>query len=236
MNAFSQPKLLQNRHDYLLTFGLLLLITTFSLTHAYQDFLKLKTFTWQEAKFTVVKQEHKVKKNYTYDQLELKNSDLHFYTHIKHPLKELRGRVVTLVFLTNNITFKNFLTSFFTYSKLLEVSRSKTQRFHLIDKIHELHESSQIANLYAALFWVEPIDPKLRDKLSALGINHLAALSGFHLGFLALILVFCFNLFIKPIQRRFYPHIHRRRFIMILTLLILFTYVWFLDFTPSLVR
>ena len=164
MSELSKSKLLQNRQDFLLAFLLLTLISIFTLSSYYQDYLKIKSFHWFETDMTVLKQITKVKKKQTYYQLELKSDKLHLYTRSQHRIKNLVGRNVSLVILTHKITFLHYLTSFFAPSKLLSVSRTKNQRFSYIDTVHQSHKEAIIANLYGALYWVEPIQKPLREN------------------------------------------------------------------------
>lgn len=62
------------------------------------------------------------------------------------------------------------------------------------------------------------------------------AISGFHLGVLSAVLFFFFGLFYKPLQQRYFPYRSGSRDLFIIVALFLFLYVWFLDFTPSLLR
>ena len=96
------------------------------------------------------------------------------------------------------------------------------------------HDSS--SSLFKALFFAGPLDKPLRNQLSALGINHLLAISGFHLGVLGFILFFIVSSLYRPIQGRFFPYRNAHRDVSVLVLVVLFAYLYFLDFVPSLLR
>jgi len=77
---------------------------------------------------------------------------------------------------------------------------------------------------------------ELRVTLSALGISHLLAISGFHLGVLAMML---FTLLRRPyrwIQERYFPYRHGKRDLFIIVASVLAVYVQFLGMPPSLLR
>ncbi|MDX1295970.1 MAG: ComEC/Rec2 family competence protein, partial [Sulfurimonadaceae bacterium] len=98
---------------------------------------------------------------------------------------------------------------------------------------HDIRYESQI---YAALFTASPMDRELRQKLAALGVSHLMAISGFHLGVLSFVLFLILKLPFLFVQERFFPYINRRRELFGIVVLFLFAYLVFLDYVPSLLR
>jgi len=69
-----------------------------------------------------------------------------------------------------------------------------------------------------------------------LGVSHLVALSGFHLGILWG-LVYGLLLFLyRPLQQKFFPYRHALFDVGLVAMIFLAVYLWFVDFPPSLVR
>ena len=93
-----------------------------------------------------------------------------------------------------------------------------------------------ITNFYQAIFLATPLQKELRRKVSKLGVSHLIALSGFHLGILSAVLFFLIRPLYRLGQQRYFPY--RFDFIDIgfVVLTILGFYVWFVDSPASLVR
>ncbi|GAA8785891.1 hypothetical protein VN0559_02200 [Helicobacter pylori] len=76
----------------------------------------------------------------------------------------------------------------------------------------------------------------LRDRANALGINHLLAISGFHLGILSASVYFLFSLFYTPLQKRYFPYRNAFYDIGVLVWVFLLGYLLLLDFLPSFFR
>jgi competence protein ComEC len=90
--------------------------------------------------------------------------------------------------------------------------------------------------LYTALFIASPLSQKVRDLSSKLGISHLIAISGFHLGIISFVLYFIIHFCYNRIHSRYLPYRNKRYDIMIFVSIILFIYVIFLDIPASLLR
>ena len=69
-----------------------------------------------------------------------------------------------------------------------------------------------------------------------LGVSHLVALSGFHLGILWGLVYGLLLLLYRPLQQRFFPYRHALFDVGIVAMMILGVYLWFVDFPPSLLR
>ena len=181
----------------------------------------------QEVNVKVINQYKK--KNYYV--LKLKNNEITFYTINRDNLKNLLNENISIKIFTKNISFWDYLTKFFAISYDLKLKDTS-----FLDKwIEKQHKSEKITNLYKALFLGESIDYKTRQELSTLGISHLFALSGFHLGFISFLLYVCFGFFYKKFQK-FFPYRNRFFDIGILVLIIEFMYLYFTSFPASLIR
>jgi competence protein ComEC len=104
-----------------------------------------------------------------------------------------------------------------------------------MQELDDIHKEPS-ASLFKALFFAGNIPKDTREKLSALGINHLLAISGFHLAVLSFILFFLVKVIYKPFVGRFYPYRNSHKDIALIVFTLLFTYLYFLNFVPSLLR
>ena len=99
--------------------------------------------------------------------------------------------------------------------------------------VQEQHKNKYIQNLFCALFFGDSLYHKTRIQLANLGISYLLALSGLHLAILSGFLYFLFapiySFFVKPYRNKNID-------LGILILIVLFCYLWFVGFPPSLVR
>ncbi|MCW8820686.1 MAG: ComEC/Rec2 family competence protein, partial [Sulfurovum sp.] len=81
-----------------------------------------------------------------------------------------------------------------------------------------------------------PLEKDLRKKISMLGVSHLVALSGFHLGILWGLVYGLLLLFYRPLQQYLFPYRHALFDVGLVAIVFLGAYLWFVDFPPSLVR
>jgi len=169
------------------------------------------------------------KKNYYV--LKLKNREVTFYTINRDNLKNLLNENVSIKIFTKNISFLDYLKGFFAISFDLKLQdASKLEKY-----IENQHKDKNIANLFKALFLGESIDYKTRQKLSTLGISHLVALSGFHLGIVSGALFFIF-LFMYKFFHKYFPYRNRFFDIGVLVFVVEFIYLYITSFPPSLIR
>jgi len=194
---------------------------------AFLSFIDFINTPIKEVKVKVISQ---YLKNHHY-VLKLKNDEVVFYTISRDNLKNLLNENISIKIFTKNISFWGYLTKFFAVSydlKLLDVNT--------IDKLIESqHNNKEITNIYKALFLGEGLDYKTRQELSSLGISHLFALSGFHLGIISGVLFFVFSFFYKRFQK-FFPYRNRFFDLGVLVLLFEFLYLYVTSFPPSLIR
>ncbi|RVY51974.1 ComEC family DNA internalization-related competence protein [Helicobacter pylori] len=178
----------------------------------------------------------KTKDQKTYFVLKLQSKGMIFYTTIKEPLKNLQYRHAQFF---GKIKFCSFLESlkscfFQTYS--FSLTRKQDLKSHLRHFIDSVHSNALVGNLYRALFIGDSLNKDLRDKANALGINHLLAISGFHLGILSASVYFLFSLFYTPLQKRYFPYRNAFYDIGVLVWVFLLGYLLLLDFLPSFFR
>ena len=81
-----------------------------------------------------------------------------------------------------------------------------------------------------------PISKELREDITKWGIAHLVAISGFHLGILSAILFFLLKPIYTFFQDRYFPYRNRTDDLAFIVFLLLGSYAYFIDMTPSVVR
>ncbi len=231
-SLLSKTQLFSNYKQGIVVFLFLCLLLSVSLFNQYQQYNKLTRFNDYVTRAWVEKQYLKNDKWV----LKLQSVDgFSFYTTSKDDLKPLHGYDVEVKMFTEKLSFFSFLKGFYVPSKILSRYEDKQKRYLLMDKLYEIHQNPT-APLFTALFLAGPIDTLTRDKLSAWGINHLLAISGFHLGVLSGILFFVFREFYRPLQSRYFPYRHGNRDIAIAVFIVLLVYLYFLNLVPSLLR
>jgi len=185
----------------------------------------------------VLMQYTKKKADRTYEVLKLETSEgLVFYTTSKKPLKQLRGENVSVLLFPKKVTFRDYLATPYIPSVILRVNHAKSARMRLNEVIAKQHEVPWIRELFGALFLALPISKDLRARVTLLGVNHLLALSGFHMGLLWLILYSLLSQFYGLLQQRLFPWRHRLLDVGAVTVLFLGGYLLLTGLPPSLLR
>ena len=103
-------------------------------------------------------------------------------------------------------------------------------------KLNAIHKDQDVSQIYGALFFALPLSSSLQERFSLLGVSHLLAISGFHLGVLSFILFSLLRLPYTQLQKHFFPYRHRNRDLFLLVALILGAYLLFLGDVASLLR
>jgi competence protein ComEC len=151
---------------------------------------------------------------------------------------DLSGKRVRLqLFPSERIGFWDYLKGAYIPSRIKGVeSAPETIRRDLGEWIASQHADPEAAAFYRAIFLADPLPESLRRKISALGVNHLVALSGFHLG----ILWGGVFLLLRPVYRFFQKRLFPWRYDLLdlgsFSLLFLAGYLWLTGPPPSLLR
>lgn len=160
-----------------------------------------------------------------------------FYTTSHKKEDFLHKRLRIQIFPTSDISFQDYLGTFYVKSRIRKIEKLPyTFKDKLLDLVSKQHESSAMQSFYKAIFFATPIDKALREKIALLGVSHLVALSGFHLGILWGLVYGLFMLIYKPFQQRFFPYRHALLDMGVLTMGVLGAYLYFVGFPPSLLR
>ncbi|EQB39607.1 hypothetical protein M947_06330 [Sulfurimonas hongkongensis] len=216
---------------------LALFVLSYSLLIEYQNYKKLTRFDSFIVDATVLKQYEKTKNSRTYQVLKLKTADsLVFYTGAKKSFEDVLHQRLTLEIYPKKVSFYDYLTTFYAYSKVRTIYKEETQKQKLNTSVASEHQNPDIANIYQALFSATPLNYSLVKIFSNLGVSHLLAISGFHLGVLSAILFFL----VKPIynfaHNRYFPYRNSKTDIFIFVAFVLLLYLNFLDSPASLLR
>ncbi len=238
-------ELFQTKKDLLFLFFFFLLLLSFSLLFEYYKYKQLVRFDSALVDAKVLRQYNKTKisksgKVKTYQVLKLKSSNGYtFYTVAKKELPNLTSKNLHLEIYTgeiDNITFYDYLKGFFAFSKILQIDTSSSFIDKLTSFIEKQHTQNNSSTIYEALYLAKPLPIELQSSFSNLGIMHLIAISGFHLGVISAILFFLLKYPYRYFHNNFFPYRSYKidSFIIIATVLLLYTV--FLDSPPSLLR
>lgn len=229
--------LFTKKRDFFLFILLSLSIFGISIFIEYRNYLEFNRFDSVLVEVTVLKQYTKTNDNKTYQILKLKSSDgVSFYTKAKKSLQDVKDKKLKLEIWPKELNFYSYLSSFYANSKILSIEDLDTAKQDLNAFIASSHEDKNIANIYQALYTAEDVDQKTQNAFSNLGVSHIVAISGFHLGILSAILYFLLKPLYGFMQERYFPYRNSKVDIFAIVAIVLYSYMIFLDSPPSLVR
>ncbi|GAA9068168.1 ComEC/Rec2 family competence protein [Helicobacter pylori] len=229
-------ELLTTPKEYLLCGVILSLLLAFNLYLEYLNYQKFDFSKPTSLNAQILLQYPKTKDQKTYFVLKLQSKGMIFYTTIKEPLKNLQYRYAQFFGKIKPCSFLESLKSCFFQTYSFSLMRKQDFKSHWRRFIDSAHSSALVGNLYRALFIGDSLNKDLRDRANALGINHLLAISGFHLGILSASVYFLFSLFYTPLQKRYFPYRNAFYDIGVLVWVFLLGYLLLLDFLPSFFR
>ncbi len=225
--------LFTTKKEILYTLVVIVVLFFISLSYEYYKYKQITTYSLHVTTAKVLSDYQKKGKNYRI--LKLKSKDFTFYTTYKKPLHVKRNDELKVIFYTKNIDFYAYLKGFYSSSKSLHVIK-KSEKNSLIGFVENQHENIKAKELYNALFFAIPITKDLREDITKWGIAHLVAISGFHLGILSGIFFFLLKPIYSLFQDKYFPYRNRNADLAILVFMILGSYTYFIDMTPSVVR
>lgn len=233
-----KPPLFSDRKSFvwvLLGLSSVIVLRLFFSYQEYRSFIQ-KPFYYTYAE--VISEKVKTSHGKSYRGLKLHSDNgLQFITTSYTKNTYANRRLRLQIFPDETISFRGYLGTFFVKSRIKEVlPGKKSLKESLLEKVNAQHSSELLATFYQAIFFAEPLPAKLRDQVGKLGVSHLVALSGFHLGILWGIVYGFLSLLYRPLQQRYFPY----RFVLIdvglVTLSVLALYLWFVGSPPSLIR
>ncbi|MDH4944633.1 ComEC/Rec2 family competence protein [Sulfurimonas sp. C5] len=235
-------ELFQTKKDLFLLFTLFLTLLSFSLSYEYYKYYQLTKFDSALIKAKVQKQYLKTKitktgKEKTYQLLQLKSFDgFTFYTTAKKNFQDVKGEELELEIFIDNLSFYQYMKSFFAFSRILQVTTTNSNKEDLKSLIAIQHQNKIYSEIYEALYLATPLPKELQTTFSNLGLSHLIAISGFHLGIISALLFFLLKYPYKFFQNNYFPYRNHTRDIFIIISFVLLFYTLFLDTPPSLLR
>ncbi|WP_201522961.1 ComEC/Rec2 family competence protein [Aliarcobacter butzleri] len=171
------------------------------------------------------------------DILKLKSSNFEFFTNMPKNEEIKRFDLLNILIVSRNIDFIDYLKGFYTKTIYFdELQKEQTFKDKIIKNIENNHQDEKIIELFNALFLAVPVSKELRDVITAYGIAHVVALSGFHLVVLFFVIYWLLYFPYKFFQDRYFPYRNRNLDILLITIAILFYYLILTDIVPSLLR
>ena len=240
--SLDKVSLFSSKRDFFLFLSLSLFIFIYATLIEYNNYKNLTQFTSHILTATIVKQYTKTKltkkgKTKTYQVLKLKaEKGFSFYTIRKKDFPDSQGKKIDIEIFSTDISFYQYLTSFFSFSRLITIHNSKSLKYTLSKYLIEIHSDKDVSSIYKALYSATSLPKHLQQTFSQLGISHLLAISGFHLGVLSLVLFFLLKMPYKFFQNRYFPYRSYKRDSFFIIIGILFIYMLFLDTPASLLR
>ncbi|WP_151951139.1 ComEC/Rec2 family competence protein [Aliarcobacter butzleri] len=172
-----------------------------------------------------------------FDILKLKSSNFEFFTNMPKNEEIKRFDLLNILIVSRNIDFIDYLKGFYTKTIYFdELQKEQTFKDKIIKNIKNNHQDEKIIELFNALFLAVPVSKELRDVITAYGIAHVVALSGFHLVVLSFVIYWILYFPYKFFQDRYFPYRNRKLDILLITIVILFYYLILTDIVPSLLR
>ena len=238
----AKVSLFSSKREFFLLLFVSLFILIYSTLIEFNNFKILTRFDSHIVTATVVKQYTKTKltkkgKTKTYQVLKLKaENGFNFYTSSKKSFPDSKGKKVKLELYAGEISFYEYLTGFYAYSRIIRAYKSLSLKQNLNSYIESSHTNQNIANIYQALYLASPLNYELQTTFSTLGVSHLLAISGFHLGVLSALLFFLLKYPYRFFQDRYFPYRNSKTDLFLIVSSVLLLYLLFLDSPASLLR
>lgn len=177
---------------------------------------------------------HKNGKDYEVLKLKTKQGEI-FYTTSREDIKDLSHRFIRIYGKRLDCSFVAYLQHCFFVSYRISLLEERDYRDWLREWIQSQHDEPLIAWLYQTLFMADFLPKQWRDLSNKLGIAHLIAISGFHLGILSFVIGGALSLVYSIFHQRLS---YRNKYFDVgfFVLISLFVYLLILDFSPSFLR
>ncbi|SFV57096.1 Competence protein [hydrothermal vent metagenome] len=233
-----KPKIFETNRQFVLFVLIMLTLLLLRLGWEYHDYRAFVSKPFYYAYAKVIISYEKSKEDRRYQVLKLRGEDGSVFYTTTHRKDGFSNKILRLqLFPNKGISFKDYLGTYYVKSRIKKVQNIPgTFKNTLLQKVASQHQNSALQSFYNAVFFATPIEKALRKKISMLGVSHLVALSGFHLGILWGLVYGLLLLVYRPIQQKFFPYRHALFDVGFVAIIFLGTYLWFVDFPPSLVR
>jgi competence protein ComEC len=233
-----KPKLFPDKRIFILTLVTLAFVFVVRLFWEYESYQSFISKPFYFTYVTVIQSYQKIKNANAYQVLKVKSDEgLNFYTTLYEDQKLQHKRLRLQLFPDKQIHFTDYLGTFYIKSRIRQRDELReTAKDRLLKMVEAQHAKRELASFYNAIFFATPLESRLREKITLLGVNHLVALSGFHLGILWGLVYGILLLLYKPLQQRFFPYRYALIDIGSIAILFLGFYGWFVGFPDSLLR
>lgn len=226
-----------------LVFVLILLIFLFliRICFEYFNYSNLPFTKAGEIEARVLKQYEKTKinkkgKEEKYFVLKLESNNHIFYTTSKEKIKNLVNREVKIYGKATCSFYEYFKSCFFINFSLATKPSNNSIKEKLNNFIDSQHKNKLNANLFQTLFLGENLNSDWREVSNKLGLGHILAISGFHLGILSAFILLVITPIYRFFQQRFFTYRNELYDLGFITLICLAFYLVLLDFLPSFLR
>ncbi len=229
--------LFQTKQDIVLFFLFVAVVLFYSLLIEYNNYKHFKAFDTVKIDAIVLKHYTKMKKAKKYYLLKMRSSDgVTFYTSVSKKYKNLQAQKVKYLGYVQEISFLEYLRGFYLKGRISQVLPDQGVKYTLMQKIQQQHSDKDAQDIYKALFLALPFGSELQKIFSSLGVSHLIAISGLHIGIISALFYFLFRPFYSFFQSRYFPYRNYTRDAFVSLGVLLFCYTYFLDMPPSLLR
>lgn len=229
--------LFASKKEWRVFLGTLAVLFCLNLFALYEHHRAYQTPQNQELIAKVKSQYIKEKNHKKYFVLRLEDSKHQiFYTAAPLDIKELVNERVRLYGRMRACSFWESLRSCYFASYSLARMPTEGVKPYLREWVARQHADPRHASLFQALFFADGLDREYRKLANLLGISHLIAISGFHLGLLSGLLFLLLLPLYGALQRRYFPYRNRIFDLSALVLLCMAGYLVLLDFQASFLR
>ena len=143
--------LFSSRRDFVIFFCISAFIFTYALLIEYNNYKNLTQFDSSLINATILKQYTKTKttkrgKIKTYQVLKLKSDNgFSFYTSVKENFPYSIGKEVELELWAGKISFYQYMSSFYAFSKVIEINKTESKKKKLNHLISQQHRDKNIS-------------------------------------------------------------------------------------------
>jgi len=230
------PPLFKTKKEFFAVSFVLVAIIALRLFFVYQDYInfkKLNNYYYTKAQVLRVYQN---KNSSTLLKLKTEDNLKIFLYSKKSPPKELDWLNIKIK-PKEGLSFIDYLKGFYVNGEIVDkIAQGFDRKSLLKKKISKQHENSNLANFYNAIFLAEPLNKNLRDAISNLGVSHLVALSGFHLGIIWAVVFALLYLPYRALHKGFFPWRNIHIDIGFVSIVILALFVLYVGAPSTLIR
>ena len=169
--------------------------------------------------------------------LKLKSKNFEFFANIDKNEDIKKYDSLEVIFLSQNITFIEYLKGFYTKIVYFDfIEKKEDNFFKIITHINSNHQDEMIQELFQTLFLGTYISKELRTICTNYGIAHVVALSGFHLAVLSFVIYWILYYPYSFIHQKYFPYRNKKFDLILISIIFLFYYLILTDIIPSLFR